>query len=1690
MSEKEKMETEKQDVSVSPVPVPRTRPSRQKPAITLEFDSGPDGDYVNTRIVPQDQASAGGEPLGSTGPRPIPAPRSTRPRVLLASNDKGQQDGDDDGRYQNVVIRRVEQPAEKLAPGVATAGEQRMADRFEPTPPSSPLVGGSGSSNRLPGKLCNNLHEHCSPNVDSDGVSVDSADSAGGGARGSTGSGKYKTNSPGDLFKTIGTTSRLLTESIGERVAHKTRKVANNVRHTGTSLVSWSQETGRTAADKLKSVGRGRSSKAREVTADAGDEGEKPGADQSGSRGPHDGAIPETLQSIQFHSPLLNNQTASATVNAMETVDGDTATYDVPRCRGKKLTNLQHWAPGSGSPSSTPPSSVHESNLSLDAPSSVGSTERPTPSGYFQRNAPASQSLYSRVLPKRNRQPVGGTSGADQSPIPAPGVLRRQKQNKSESNLYESTFYVDSSPANVAGGEPDHQQHLYGKLNVLPKTGLSSSSSSSSSNSSCSLNASEDDNTLTELRKAPIAIARRARQIFSRQGSLAGELAASRRPLAGDPSSSNHRSDSWNFYDITVDATAEAGAVAAAGSSGSSPSSSSSPLYGHVAEMQSSLLMPVSVGSAAATSSYMGRHDYDEVSIADIIDEFDPLTVTSGGDGARGLSTIGELSLIEDLLSAESYTARPTSSRRVRLALANNDEDGDDNTQPVCPKPPKRSDSLLDSRTAATAAAASAPDAPTKSVPAKPKRTKQRSSVVARPESEEPLDSRPVTQIVHQNLNLPSDSMENLVDENVIRPHLAILDEEGHRAPGQAAPLPDLSYPRRTETQAQTSWYVGETGCFEKLTNVNPVNVREAASSLVEKATKQSLPPELSSTEMVPVPPGLERPATELPSYFEAIGGTDPVFEHGLAAGQPSPSQVKPAPPTTVKPTTSVASKLLNALKRRPSLNRGSTDKGTGKPEVRTVLEMVPKPRLTERLITYKGHVLKFPSGKISDVLNELSPRSIVLRERIFQTFLDPHQTMPKETLQLRYILAIQCILQHKFAGEGRLDLHCFEIVLALPKSGGGAGGSGGSGGSGTAGSAAIAMSTNPDLLITSGATGNVKTSRASYMFGTHKRPDRNLWMAKILQSVTDVFPEELLREFLRAGWCYVKKSVTAEWAGAWLLLAKRRLHLFSYADSRLEQLDLRKARCITMIESETGTIGNLHVETGPTLLIDCPPYATLYFIMSSPRETQIWRKMIRQVAHKNGPSLHGQQLTRADVPVLIDKCINFIYAHGSMSEGIYRKSGSMTAVARILQLFAEDAFDVQLTRAEYSEYDVAGALKKFIRELPGSFFGSFAASFVALGQLTDVQVKVESYRQLLQRLPRIEYCTLKKLLSHLAFIASLEAQNRMGVPNLAMIWGTTLLANASQNTVDETQSYHQGDAQVVADLIQLYRRLFPVTEDELRKDQLMLTVLQKYHAAAENLSDAVKHSGDLKVWIMIDCDTPLEQETADIEKVGLEDKPQINVDITPTKTASDVCKELAGKTKHPWYKLTLYEVVLNGSLIRPIHYRENVLEVVVRWTYWDQADRKNNYLTLKPTTTLNDVYRTIQKAPVLTPTMELRFADRRTKGLRNYQLQLVGKGLVVLKKIEKKDRAFEELLKIDLSRVLAYIGCEPKRDRSSLRWAITLIDVEFKSRSRDEPFIGHIFGGLDFASQMLWYASILYSHHKDDILPSGDLFF
>lgn len=72
---------------------------------------------------------------------------------------------------------------------------------------------------------------------------------------------------------------------------------------------------------------------------------------------------------------------------------------------------------------------------------------------------------------------------------------------------------------------------------------------------------------------------------------------------------------------------------------------------------------------------------------------------------------------------------------------------------------------------------------------------------------------------------------------------------------------------------------------------------------------------------------------------------------------------------------------------------------------------------------------------------------------------------------------------------------------------------------------------------------------------------------------------------------------------------------------------------------------------------------------------------------------------------------------------------------------------------------------------------------------------------------------------------------------------------------------FSQKEADVIVEMIHFYKFLYQMTADEIAKEKIMLSVLQKYHAAAENLSDSVKQSGDLKVWIIIDPDPDNEDE-------------------------------------------------------------------------------------------------------------------------------------------------------------------------------------------------------------------------------------
>lgn len=166
------------------------------------------------------------------------------------------------------------------------------------------------------------------------------------------------------------------------------------------------------------------------------------------------------------------------------------------------------------------------------------------------------------------------------------------------------------------------------------------------------------------------------------------------------------------------------------------------------------------------------------------------------------------------------------------------------------------------------------------------------------------------------------------------------------------------------------------------------------------------------------------------------------------------------------------------------------------------------------------------------------------------------------------------------------------------------------------------------------------------------------------------------------------------------------------------------------------------------------------------------------------------------------------------MSEGIYRKEGSSTNIQKLMTSLKKDAFDVQITRSEYNEHDVCSVLKRFLRDLPEPVMGKYAVNFLSVCEMDgSMEEKVKIYRELLRKLPVVEYKTLRKLLGHLHFIQTQSSINKMKIENLSMIFGPTLM---QPNNNENLYKIDSRDSEVIADLIRNYKKLYNLSEDEI----------------------------------------------------------------------------------------------------------------------------------------------------------------------------------------------------------------------------------------------------------------------------------
>ncbi|KAK9500341.1 hypothetical protein O3M35_001622 [Rhynocoris fuscipes] len=662
----------------------------------------------------------------------------------------------------------------------------------------------------------------------------------------------------------------------------------------------------------------------------------------------------------------------------------------------------------------------------------------------------------------------------------------------------------------------------------------------------------------------------------------------------------------------------------------------------------------------------------------------------------------------------------------------------------------------------------------------------------------------------------------------------------------------------------------------------------------------------------------------------------------------------------------------------------------------------------------HNGYILKSPSN--GDKPKDFIQRWCQLGEGKLLLSTDKN-TVGKELLPLENILSVQNIVEAKTGDDGS-PIYCWELSV----------------------------------------TGRTKP----YLFGSLSSADSKMWMRKLLENLTNVFPSKLSSEYTRAGQCFVKEGISDEWNCAWVLLTKRTLY-YCQIQGKMKEIDLRKVRFIAL-QTDKGCCTDVS-DPGPHLQLYTVD-RVIYFQMDTSKETKVWHQYIKTSASESGPTISDHQLTKDDVPVIVDKCINFVYAHGSMSEGIYRRSGANSNVTKLLSLFRADSWAVQLSRQDYTEYDVASVLKRWFIELPDPLLTAglhkyFCNAARAAAKCT-LNEKIGMFRTLLDKLPRINYVTLRRLIGHLHFIHEQAEKNKMPVDNLAAIWAPTLMHVEGKGGLE----WSRRECSVLVELISNYKSMFLVDCEEVDREKRMLEVLERVHITS-NIPQH-KPSGDLKIAIYIGS------------KMNGE---AVNIVVSPTMEAGDVCQQLAYKTEYSPHELCLTEMVLGGALSRPLHHSDKVLDTALRWAYWDSADCKDNYFLLG----VNTLYRELVPLakPPISKSGELKFADQKSKSFRNYLFEFSQAKLSYY-----KDKACSiKLNEWPIEDIIWYIGHEPKRNPQT-RWAITFIQKnEPVKRTKETPYFGCTIAGSVREDQLQWMAAMLLAQFQHtDLLPRQNL--
>ncbi|XP_034976532.1 rho GTPase-activating protein 25 isoform X2 [Zootoca vivipara] len=321
--------------------------------------------------------------------------------------------------------------------------------------------------------------------------------------------------------------------------------------------------------------------------------------------------------------------------------------------------------------------------------------------------------------------------------------------------------------------------------------------------------------------------------------------------------------------------------------------------------------------------------------------------------------------------------------------------------------------------------------------------------------------------------------------------------------------------------------------------------------------------------------------------------------------------------------------------------------------------------------------------------------------------------------------------------------------------------------------------------------------------------------------------PPNLLERPLKTGWLKKQRSIVKNWQQRYFVLKGQHLYYYKDEEDLKPQGSMRLHGSTIREVAATGSdeVGKFIFEIVQGISGDQNRAGQDSYVLmaSSQSDMEDWVKSLRRMV--GSPlGVFGQQLVETmvyeqkfgqhQVPILVEKCAEFIRKHGLNEEGIFRLPGQDNLVKELRDAF--DAGERPSFDQDTDVHTVASLLKLYLRELPEPAIPwTQYEDFLLCGQLMTAD-QAKGHQQLVKQLsllPRDNYNLLSYICRFLHEVQQSSATNKMSVENLATVFGVNLI----RPKIEDPATIMRGTPQiqkVMSTMISDHAKLLPISKD------------------------------------------------------------------------------------------------------------------------------------------------------------------------------------------------------------------------------------------------------------------------------------